>query len=202
MGSGYRYRSSKSTTSDFHALDIRWLHRRGLLKPGTQSNIRWSRNYKETGSIGLTAEMDSVRLSYRHARNSDEWESKKYSVGIDWTSCNYGGSRPWFLCPVVGCGRRVAILYGGGIFACRHCYGLNYETQHEQAWDRALSRCQKIRAKLGGHPGDAYPFPAKPKGMHWRTYERWCMKANQAESVSWPNWLYRLLPSGVKNNVQ
>jgi hypothetical protein len=27
-----------------------------------------------------------------------------------------------FICPAAGCGRRVAILYGGGNFACRHCY--------------------------------------------------------------------------------
>jgi hypothetical protein len=45
---------------------------------------------------------------------------------------------------------------------------------------------------LGGHPGTAYPFPEKPKGMHWRTYERWRMKARQADSCSWPNWVYRL----------
>ena len=27
-----------------------------------------------------------------------------------------------FICPAAGYGRRVAILYGGGNFACRHCY--------------------------------------------------------------------------------
>ena len=57
---------------------------------------------------------------------------------------------------------RVAILYGGGIFACRHCYGLNYDTQHEQAWDRALTRYQKIRVKLGAHAAIGH-FPEKPK---------------------------------------
>lgn len=134
-----------------------------------------------------------MRLSYRHARYGDDWESKEYSVSLDWTPCTYGGLRPWFRCPAVGCGRRVAILYGGGVFACRHCHGLNYETQHEQAWDRALSRYQKIRVRLGGRPGDAYSFPGKPKGMHWRTYERWCMKAGEAESRSWPNWVYRVI---------
>src|SRR5215831_7092426 len=118
MGSGYRCRSGKNTTSDYHALDIRWLHRKGLLLPGRDSSVRWSRNDEETGSIGVTAELDSARLSYRHAPYGGDWESKEYSVSIDWTPCNYGGSRPWFRCPVLGCGRRVAILYGGGIFAC------------------------------------------------------------------------------------
>jgi hypothetical protein len=58
-------------------------------------------------------------------------------VRLEWTPCNYGGQRPWFLSPVRGCSRRVAVLYGGGIFACRRCHGLNYQSQHAQAWDRA-----------------------------------------------------------------
>ena len=66
-------------------------------------------------------------------------------------------------------------------------------SQHEQAWDRALSRYQKIRIKLGGKPGCAHPFPKKPKGMHSRTYKRWCRLAGEAESCSWPNWVYGLV---------
>lgn len=31
--------------------------------------------------------------------------------------------------PPVGCGWRVAILYGGGLFACRHYYLLVYPSQ-------------------------------------------------------------------------
>jgi hypothetical protein len=42
----------------------------------------------------------------------------------------------WFICPAVGCGRCVAILYGGGIFACRHCYRLAYASSREEAGGR------------------------------------------------------------------
>jgi hypothetical protein len=41
----------------------------------------------------------------------------EYAVLLEWTRCHYGGERAWFRCPVIGCGRRVAILYGGAIFA-------------------------------------------------------------------------------------
>ena len=34
-------------------------------------------------------------------------------------------------------GRRVAILYGSGIFACRHCDRLAYPSQHKTDDDRA-----------------------------------------------------------------
>jgi hypothetical protein len=54
-------------------------------------------------------------------------------VGIERTPCHVGGSRPWFICPALGCGRRVAILYGGGIFACRLCFQLAYASAREEA---------------------------------------------------------------------
>ena len=60
----------------------------------------------------------------------------------------------------------MAILYGGIIFACRHCHQLAYECQREPPHYRALNRAQAIREKLGGSGSMADPFPSKPKGMH------------------------------------
>ena len=71
----------------------------------------------------------------------------------DWTPCNYGGARCWFLCPAAGCGRRVAILYGREILACRHCYKLAYRSQRQSASERSMRRAQVIRMKLGGSSG-------------------------------------------------
>lgn len=63
-------------------------------------------------------------------------------------SCNLGGSHPWLICPARGRGRRVAVLYGGGIFACRHCYPLSHASAREDAGDRAARRADRIRARL------------------------------------------------------
>ena len=46
---------------------------------------------------------------------------------------------------------------------------------------RALGQAQKLRQKLGGSGSMDEPFPDKPKGMHWRTYERICRKADWLE---------------------
>jgi hypothetical protein len=54
-----------------------------------------------------------------------------------------------------------------------HCYQLAYASQHEPARRRGLGKSQKIRMRLGGSPNIFEEFPDKPKGMHWRTYERW-----------------------------
>ena len=107
-------------------------------------------------------------LGYCHVR----WEDESYPVHVDWTACNLGGQRPWFLCPARGCGRRVAILYGSGIFACRNCYQLAYPSQRETRDDRALRRADRIRAKSGWESGIGNGWGPKPKGMHWHTFDR------------------------------
>jgi len=93
-------------------------------------------------------------------------------VWFDRTACNLGGQRLWFRCPARGCGRRVAILYGGGIFACRHCYKLAYPSQREPSYGRARLRADRIRAKLGWKADILNGGGVKPKGMHWRTFMR------------------------------
>jgi hypothetical protein len=148
------------------------LQRNNLLISGRYSNVTWSRNGELTGNIGLRMEASRLFLSYRHSSHGSEWQSQDYPIVIDWTPCHYGGERAWFLCPARGCGRRVAILYGGKIFACRRCYRLAYESQTESAAYRALSRTQKIRMRLGGSGSMMDFFPEKPKGMHWKTYRR------------------------------
>ena len=182
----------KNTTGSYNKLDIRKMQRGGFLRPGVSSRWYWSLRGEDIGSIQVRAEWLQVVLCYRHQRRgSDEWANKEYPVTVEWTPCHFGGERAWFRCPAMGCGRRVAVLWGGEIFACRHCHNLAYESQNETAHSRALTKVQSIRMKLGGEPcGD---FPPKPKGLHWKTYWRWKQKADVAESRSWPPWLLRSL---------
>jgi hypothetical protein len=187
-GSGNWYRfDKKTTTGECHSLDVRYLHREGLLIPGHSFSLRWSRAGRETGSIGGVVSGDSqpeqITLLYRHRRGpGGEWEDVRECVPLSWTECNFGGERPWFICPGVGCGRRVAVLYGPGrYFLCRHCYDLVYESQRDNKIYRALHRAQDIRLRLGGSANMMEPFPDKPKGMYWRTYERLWWEHHEAE---------------------
>jgi hypothetical protein len=103
-------------------------------------------------------------------------------VALSWTACNFGGERPWFVCPGAGCSRRVAVLYGPGkYFLCRHCYDLRYESQREDKMHRALRRAQKIWEGLGGSANMMEPFPERPKGMHHDTYMRMFWEHHEAE---------------------
>jgi hypothetical protein len=171
------------------SIDVRRWHREGLLRAGQyffEGLLRagqyfswsWTRGEEPAGSIGVRPEWDAVVLIYRsQSWGGSEWKSFERRVPITWTACHFGGRRPWFICPVCSggryCGRRVAVLYGAGeLFACRHCCGLAYESQQEPVGQRGLGKAQKIRMQLGGCQSMFEPFPDKPKGMHWRTYDR------------------------------
>jgi hypothetical protein len=188
VGSGNWYRfDKKATTGECQSVDVRYLNRHGLLKPEGWFSLRWSRAGRETGSIRGVVEgsdrPERVLLHYRHRSGpGDAWEDVHEPISLDWTACNFGGQRPWFVCPGAGCGRRVALLYGlGRYFLCRHCYDLAYESQRENEMTRALRQAQAIRERLGGSANMTKPFPEKPKGMHWSTYERLWWEHHEAE---------------------
>jgi hypothetical protein len=178
MGSGNWYTfDKKTTTGECHSVDVRYLYREDLLTPGHWFSLRWSRADRETGSIQAAVigdeKPEGVILTYRHRSGpGSEWEDVREPVPISWTACNFGGERPWFICPGAGCDRSVAVLYGSGrYFLCRHCYELAYQSQRDNNMYRVLHRAQDIRRQLGGSANMMEPFPEKPKGMHWETYE-------------------------------
>jgi hypothetical protein len=143
----------------------------------------------------LRPERVILRYRYRSGQGG-EWEDMWEPVSLEWTACNFGGERPWFVCPGEGCGRRVALLYGPGrYFLCRCCYDLVYESQRENGMTRALRRAQTIRERLGGSANMTKPFPVKPNGMHWETYERLWWEHDEADMeqlVGLREWLDRL----------
>lgn len=172
-GSGRHWHySAKDTTDDYRSIDVRHWQREGLLTPGHIFTSQWLRGGEITASIQVVIESDRIILSYRHQPIGGEWQDKRYAVLLDWTPYRYGGKRAWLRCPAVGCGRRVAILYGSGVFACRHCYQLAYPSQREANYDRLARKADEIREKLGWEPGILNSGGLKPKGMHWQTFER------------------------------
>lgn len=169
-GSGRRW-ASRQTTADYLALDVRRLQRTGVLERRYLFNWQWTRDGERVGYIGICPEPNCVILKYRHESRAEGRTDHEYAVPLEWTRCHYGGERAWFRCPAKDCGRRVAILYGGTIFACRHCYRLAYPCQRESPGDRADSRAWKIRQRCGGW-GCLLDPVLRPKGMHRQTFRR------------------------------
>ena len=173
IGSGNRWRyGTKSTTDQFRSIDVRRWKRDGLLAPDQHFGWQWTQWGEVTASIFVSTEPHRVHIQYRHRSFGEDWQDENYPVYLDWTPCNFGGQRPWFLCPAIGCDRRAAILYGGRIFACRQCYRLVYQSQRESWDDRAARRADRIRDRLGWEGGILSGKGWRPKGMHRNTYER------------------------------
>ena len=171
-GSGNRWRfGAKSKAEDLRTIDVRRWAREGMLVAGYSGVWHWIREGKSVASIQMRAHVDQVMLTYRHRTGDAEWKDEEYFVRVVRTACNLGGSRAWFLCPVSSCNRRVAVLYGGGIFACRRCHQLAYSSASDSPGFRALRRAQRIRARLGWTSG-GYGHGPKPKWMRWPTYRR------------------------------
>ena len=169
-GSWYRW-SKKALTMEQHRIDIRWMKRQGYMQPGVSGSLSWTSRGEQSGSIGFQMKENSMILSFRHKSQGNDWESVEQVILLDKTPCNYGSYRKWFLCP--RCSKRIAILYGTGkYFLCRHCYGLTYESCQNGPLQRIFDRANKLKKKLGGQPGLAYPVPYRPKGMHRRTYNK------------------------------
>jgi hypothetical protein len=61
----------------------------------------------------------------------------------------------------------------------RKCHGLTYSSQYEPSYQRAIDQADKLRGA-----SDEEPFPPKPKGMHWRTYDRLAARYNDL-MISW-----------------
>jgi len=147
---------TKDSIDNYRAIDVRRWQRDGLLAPDQSFRWDWTFNRKTIASIRVHTKPGQVILNYCHRSGGKAWEDESYPVRLDWTACNFGGERPWLLCPALGCGRRVAVLYGGKIFACRHCHQLAYPSQRETYDDRAARRANKTTC---GNPKECTGIP-------------------------------------------
>lgn len=186
----------RATVEGCHCLDVNELHREGSLKPGVTCHVSWTRVSDATviASVSVAATQGELRLHYALREPDGEAEEISYVVRLTHTGCNYGGQRPWFVCPGVvhgvPCGRRVGKLYNRGrYFVCRHCHELAYESQRRGAAARLWATAADLRHRLGqngvrrrGWAQAPLPPPMKPPGMHQNTYVR---TLDRIEMLEW-----------------
>jgi hypothetical protein len=181
-GSGNWYRfDSKTLAEHCLSIDVRQLSRKRCLEPGQRYSWRW-----QNGSdIVIETKPEAIELFYGISRNEQPREDVHILVPLSWSSCNYGRERPWLICPGKGCGRRVAKLYlADKYFLCRHCHDLAYSSQRQAKEFRLLDKAQKICRRLGVTNCNDLFTASKPKGMHWRTYEKLVDEAQELEQES------------------
>jgi len=133
----------KPHTTVLRSIDVRRMASENCLVPGYTYQWSWWNDAGEVvSSIDLNVSGDGVAVSY-----STSGRAVSVFVPVERTRCNYGGSRPWFVCP--HCQRRVALLYLGNDVGCRQCFGMTYPCQSEDEVDRLRRRKARIQARLG-----------------------------------------------------
>jgi hypothetical protein len=171
-GFGSGRRSSRRCTDEMLALDVREIQRRGLIVPGGNLTLQWFVGEDTTAAMKVAIGEGFAVFSYERRERNGAWRPVKCPVPLAWTRCHYGGQRAWWRCPSEGCNRRVAVLYGGPDFRCRHCHHLAYRCQRESKGDRALRRASGIRRRLGREQAILGGYVDRPKGMHRSTFAR------------------------------
>lgn len=167
-----RGKASSPRCTDGHCeIDIRWWQRANLLNPGMMFSCEWSQNRIAVAGLRVAIEENRVLMNYHNISGLMRLRSERRAIDLAWTSCHFGGSRAWFRCPEVTCGRLAAILYAERNFVCRRCARLVYQSQREGLLGRAISRIEKIRHRLGWSEDWLDPAYKKPKGMHWETFD-------------------------------
>ena len=146
-----------------HELNINELARAGVIRPGADGLL----SFPDGSQVGFyvwqydTAHYDDATHAFPGGIRLTG-EGGLHEIGLAWSGCNYGGQRPWFLCP--SCNGRVAKLfeYGQG-FRCRKCIDYRYRSQSRGKVWRLLDKANQLRSRLE-------PDETRPKGMHKRTY--------------------------------
>jgi hypothetical protein len=174
MGSGRQGQAVRASTDDMLRLDLRTLVQKALKSPNGWSysgTSTWTRGEMRVGQISTQVALDPatqrgvIVLAYN--RSGAPIEQR---IRLEAVPCNYGGVRWWARCD--GCSRRIAVVYGS-LFRCRQCHGLGFATSRQGKMERATTKARGIHDKLGDSGwGELFTAGAKPKGMHWRTYER------------------------------
>lgn len=194
IGSGNRWRySTRKTCESSLRIDIRYMRANNLLKPGSQGILSWSRGGQTTSSIRYRSHEASIELEYKTQPPVGDGMPVNDHIAIERAAQPFGGTRLYFICR--RCQGRCLVLYGGSYFRCRKCQNLAYASQNRVVCDQASAKARKIRERLGDHGCFDDPFPSKPKGMHWRTYEkleRECERYENQVAVKFIHLLSRL----------
>jgi len=170
-------------------LDLNWLMRRDFAKPGAMVRGVLNWDWDWTGERIAQATIVANMLSDADARISISQDGREQVISLCSAARHFGGRQWYFTCPKTY--DAVSVLWkpsGSPYFASRQAFGrqVAYASQFQTKHDRALSKAQAIRRRVGG--GDCIScldaFPPKPKGMRWKTYYRQMDRCDEADSFA------------------
>jgi len=181
-GYGSGQHGGKRKTAAQKRIEIMWMKRQGWLKEGLTGSLNWTCRGEAAGNIRYRVAGNALILNYRFQKGDDDWKPVEINIVLEYTPCNFGGSRAWMRCP--SCNRRCGVLYlADELPACRKCYNLGYDSESETEVDRAMRQARKAQERLGYHEGDLCGWLPRPKGMHHTTYWKLLRKIQHGNAI-------------------
>lgn len=179
-GWGSGRQNGKPLAEEAKRIDVNWMLRKGLLKPGAsgRGSLSWNCGGDPAGNISYTYDMidpdkaEMVLCFTVTRRGEASGTDHVQTIRLSYTLPTYGGRRWWMHCPYTG--RRAAKLYcpaGASTFACRHAYGIAHRSQRRPADFRPFDALFALQRRLGCTEGWEQ-FIRRPKSMWQRTYDR------------------------------
>jgi hypothetical protein len=173
-GSGRRPYSKRATVQARRSLRIGHLQRLGCFA-GRTIERQWNHNGEVVAGITIGYAGPLLNTSYRVRDDSGAWRTMKDRIGVQWKPCNFGGVRPYFVCPGLWtsiCGRHVTHLYEAGFqFRCKDCHGLTYASRRASS-DQRIPHPLCFVEKVVWVNGSSVIIPKRPQGMWRKTYKR------------------------------
>jgi hypothetical protein len=170
-------------------LDLNQLARKGFIKFGANIGARgisWSNSHRgEIASGVITADMtDPSHAWFRIVVGQFAQQMTLVS-----RPRHYGGFQWFFECPMTG--GLATVLWkppGASRFCSRQAWGrrVAYASQFLDRDGRAYYGQSKINSRLcsiGKFDPQGWKFPPKPKGMRWKTYNRYEEKFDNYEGI-------------------
>ncbi len=172
LDSGRRYRKSeiKPLLEDKTSININGWNKENLLVPGNSFTNFYTKKSLNT-DVFVEVEEEFLILQYGF---------QEQQILVKRIPAHYGGTRPYFICPLCGA-RRISLYLGTtGQFGCRICHQLGYKLQRMNALQRHTYMTEKYKDKLGQ---SSYPYK-KPFRMWSKTFLKLQDKACAHEKKS------------------
>ncbi len=125
-------------------------------------------------SLNMLAAPDGSHLKVSYGKD----RKRSYMIPIKQVSCNYGGFRYFFACPL--CHKHMRFLYHAErscLFLCRKCLNLSYESQQLRPTKRFTYMANKITHRISQQGGNV-DLGKKPPQVHHATYRALCEKVH------------------------
>jgi hypothetical protein len=168
-------------------LDLNKLCRQRLVRPGEKCGvvIRWTntRTGEEIANGVVTSNMEGKHEGWLRIQLG----RLDQTIILVPKPRHFGGYQWYFVCPAMN--RYSSVLWmppGATRFCSRQAWGgrVAYASQFADADNRAHIGQAKIKARLIGNlDPDEWALPPKPKGMRWRTYQRYAERYDAYEEI-------------------